>query len=83
MKQKRNIKKTKQSNNYCLFIVFIDRKALSHCCLSYISRACNNIEVFRLLLLSIDEDEEQRNTLQAKTKRRKTSPYTYFFIYDK
>jgi len=52
-------------NSYGLFI---DRKVLSHCCLSYISRACNNIDVFRLLLLSIDDDEEQRNTFRAKSK---------------
>lgn len=68
---KRNIKKTKKKerklcNYYCLFIAVIDRKALSHCCLSYISRACNNMDVFRLLLLSIDDDEEQRNTFRAK-----------------
>jgi hypothetical protein len=75
MKQKRIIKKKqRQFNYYCLFIVVIDRKALSHCCLSYISRACNNIDVFRLLLLSIDDDEEQRNTFRAKSKEN-----IYFF----
>ncbi len=42
----------------------IDRKALNHCCLSYISRACNNIEMFRLL--SDDDKDEQRNTFRAK-----------------
>jgi hypothetical protein len=60
--------KTNKTTYYCLFIVVIDRKALSHCCLSYISRACNNIDVFLLLLLSTDDDEEQRNTLRAKSK---------------
>ena len=62
----------KKTNDYdCLFIVVIDRNVLSHCCLSYISRACNNIDVFRLLLLSRDDDEEQRNTLRARIERRK------------
>jgi hypothetical protein len=60
--------KTNKTTYYCLFIVVIDRKALSHCCLSYISRACNNIDVLRLLLLSVDDDEEQRNTFRAKSK---------------
>ena len=68
MKQKSNIKKKQSDYYYCLFIVVIDRNALSHCCLSYISRACNNIDVLRLLLLSIDDDEEQRNTFRAKSK---------------
>ena len=60
---KRRRKQLGQVKSYALFS---DRKALSHCCLSYISRACNNIDVFRLLLLSVDEVEEQRNTFRAK-----------------
>ncbi len=51
---------------YCPIV--IDRNALNHCCLSYISRACNNMEIFRLLLLvSVDE---QRKTFRAKVKDR-------------
>lgn len=59
-------RRRKQLGQVESYDLFSDRKALSHCCLSYISRACNNIDVFRLLLLSVDEVEEQRNTFRAK-----------------
>ena len=40
----------------------IERKALNHCCLSYISRACNSIEIL------LSDNDEQRNTFRAKFK---------------
>jgi hypothetical protein len=50
--------------SYCPIVS--DRNAFNHCCLSYISRACNNMEIVRLVfVLSVDE---QRKTFRAKYK---------------
>ena len=60
----------KSDNYHCHFIIIVDRKALNHCCLSYISRACNKIEVFRLLLVSDVASDEQRNMFRARLKEK-------------
>jgi hypothetical protein len=52
--------------DYCP--ILSDRNALNHCCLSYISRACNSMEIFRLVfVLSVDE---QRKTFRAIEKNQ-------------